>query len=101
MGFFYVRKEIIPDFPPDRLGWSSTNDFKSLETLESNPLPDTARRFEYGTLAYESVEGLEAAVDYLNAIGMDVVEKRTLGLSRLLRKLLKKDGLRRVSFYIS
>ena len=39
VGFLYVRKEIIPDFPPDRLGWSSTNDFKSLETMESNHCP--------------------------------------------------------------
>ncbi len=80
VGFLYVRKEIIPAFPPDRLGWSSTNDFKSLETMESNPLPDTARRFEYGTLAYESVEGLEAAIDYIVAIGMNTVEERTLAL---------------------
>jgi len=94
VGFFYVRKEIIPGFPPDRLGWSSTNEFKSLETMESNPLPDTARRFEYGTLAYESVEGLEAAIDYMLAIGIDTVEKRTLALSRLLRELLKKKGVR-------
>ena len=94
VGFFYVRKEIIPGFPPDRLGWSSTNEFKSLETMESNPLPATARRFEYGTLAYESVEGLEAAIDYMLAIGIDTVEKRTLALSGLLRELLKKKGVR-------
>ncbi len=94
VGFLYVRKELIPGFPPDRLGWSSTHDFKSRETMESNPLPDTARRFEYGTLAYESVEGLEAAIDYMLAIGMNAVEERTLALSRLLRELLKKNGMR-------
>lgn len=94
VGFLYVRKEIIPGFPPDRLGWASTNDFKSLETLESNPLPDTARRFEYGTLAFESVEGLGEAIDYLLAIGPDAVEKRALALAQHLRGMLTKNGVR-------
>ncbi len=55
VGFLYVREEIIPSFPPDRLGWSSTNEFVSLETMESAPLPDHAKRFQYGTLSYEGI----------------------------------------------
>ncbi len=80
VGFLYVRKELIPSIPPDRLGWASTDDFISLDTMESKPLPSTARRFEYGTLAFESIYGLEAALDLFGTLGIDAIEKHNLSL---------------------
>ena len=93
IGFLYVREEIIPTIPPDRVGWMTTNDFTSLETMESNPLPDTARRYEYGTLAFESLYALDAALDYINRIGIDAIEKRNLKLVKMLRAGLHKLGV--------
>ena len=92
VGFLYVREEIIPSFPPDRLGWSSTNEFVSLETMESAPLPDHAKRFQYGTLSYEGIYALDAALDYINRIGIEVIEKRNLRLTELLRERLSEKG---------
>ncbi|MCP4708174.1 MAG: aminotransferase class V-fold PLP-dependent enzyme, partial [Planctomycetes bacterium] len=69
VGFLYVRENLIEKFQPDRLGWASTNDFVSLETMESRPLPNHAKRFEYGTLAFESIYALDAALDYINNLG--------------------------------
>jgi selenocysteine lyase/cysteine desulfurase len=88
LGFLYVREELISSITPDRLGWASTNDFTSLETMESNPLPETARRYEYGTLGFESVYGLDASLDYINRIGMDAIEQRNLKLVHTLRERL-------------
>lgn len=96
LGFLYVREALIPSITPDRLGWASTNDFASLETMESNPLPETARRFEYGTLSFESVYGLEASLDYINRIGMDVIEQRNLKLVHMLRERLQSH---KVTFF--
>ena len=93
IGFLYVREEIISTIPPDRVGWMTTNDFKSLETMESSPLPDTARRYEYGTLAFESLYALDAAVDYINRIGIEAIEKRNLELVKMLREGLQKMGV--------
>jgi len=94
LGFLYVRENLIPAFAPDRLGWSSTADFKSLETMESSPLPETARRYEYGTLGFESVYGLDASLDYVNKIGIDSIEKHNLKLIRMLRQHLQKKNVR-------
>jgi len=94
LGFLYVREALIPSFPPDRLGWSSTADFKSLETMESSPLPETARRYEYGTLGFESVYGLDASLDYINKIGIDSIEKHNLKLIRMLRQRLQEKNVR-------
>ena len=96
LGFLYVREELIPSIAPDRLGWASTNDFASLKTMESNPLPETARRYEYGTLGFESVYGLEASLDYINRIGMDTIEQRNLKLIRMLRERLQSH---KVTFF--
>lgn len=96
LGFLYVREDIIPSFAPDRLGWASTHDFKSFETMESNPLPETARRYEYGTLGFESVYGLDAALDYINRIGMDAIEQRNFWLVNMLRERLVE---KKVKFY--
>jgi len=96
VGFVYVREDLVPLIKPDRLGWASTHDFKSLKTMESNPLPKDARRFEYGTLAFESIYALDAALDYTNQIGIEAIEKRNLMLINLLRGKLGKLG---VDFY--
>jgi selenocysteine lyase/cysteine desulfurase len=90
VGFLYSRSELIPEFAPDRLGWASTNDFKSLETMESNPLPENARRFEYGTLSFEGIYALDTALDYINALGIEAIEQQNLKLIRFLREELKK-----------
>jgi len=96
VGFFYIRENLIPRFEPDRIGWSSTNEFKSLETMESNPLPDHAKRFEYGTLNYEGIYALEAALDYLNQFGIERIEEHNLALVAKLRHGLLQRG---VAFY--
>ena len=93
IGFLYIREELIPLIAPDRLGWASTNDFSSMETMESNPLPETARRYEYGTLGFESVYGLDASLDYINRIGMDVIEQRNLKLVHMLREQLQSHNV--------
>ena len=90
VGFMYSRAECIPEFAPDRLGWASTNDFKSLETMESNPLPENARRYEYGTLSFEGIYALDTALDYINTLGIEAIEQQNLKLIRLLREELQK-----------
>ena len=96
VGFFYIREDLIPLITPDRLGWDSTKGFKSLETMESTPLPEHASRFEYGTMNYEGIYGLDAALDYVNRIGIESIEQRNLKLVRMLRERLQKKG---VKFY--
>ncbi len=90
VGFLYSRAELIPKFAPDRLGWWSTNDFKSLETMESNPLPENARRYEYGTLSFEGIYALDAALDYINNLGIEAIENQNLKLIGMIREELRK-----------
>jgi selenocysteine lyase/cysteine desulfurase len=94
VGFFYIREALIPSIAPDRFGWSSIDGFGSLETLESNPLHTTAKRYEYGTLGFEAIYALDAALDYFNRIGVEQIERRNLQLIDKARVGLQEKGYR-------
>jgi len=94
VGFLYIHERCIPDFEPDRLGWASTNDFKSHETMDSNPLPDSAKKFEYGTLSFEGIYALETVLDYFNQIGIDNIEKRNLNFTNTIYNKLSDKGFK-------
>jgi selenocysteine lyase/cysteine desulfurase len=94
VGFFYIREDLIPLFTPDRLGWASTENFTLLETMESAPLPEHAKRYEYGTLNFEGIYALDAALDYINGIGIEFIEQHNLELIHLVREGLRKEKFR-------
>ncbi|MFH1942736.1 MAG: aminotransferase class V-fold PLP-dependent enzyme, partial [bacterium] len=96
VGFLYVRENIIPQVHPDRLGWMSTDDFLSLDTMESHPLPKNARRFEYGTLGFQSIYALDTAIDCINRLGIENIEQQNMALVNKLRERLRD---RRVEFF--
>ena len=76
---------------PDRLG--------SLSVLEERPgyefeLYDTARKYEYATLAFGPVYQLGAALQYLEGVGLSRIETHTVGLAHALRSELVSRGFR-------
>jgi cysteine desulfurase/selenocysteine lyase len=62
--------------------------------MESNPLPMNARRYEYGTLSFEGIYALDTALDYINKVGIETIEKRNLKLVTMLREGLRERGVR-------
>ncbi|MCS6861347.1 MAG: aminotransferase class V-fold PLP-dependent enzyme, partial [Abditibacteriales bacterium] len=57
--------------------------------------PDTARRFEYGPFPTPLFEAWAVAVQYLNGIGFDAIEKQSHAVAAQLRDALKQiDGVR-------
>lgn len=100
VGYFYIREDLIPLISPDRVGWGNTLGFIAesglfmLETLESQPLPENAERFEYAYLNWEGLHALDAELDYLNRIGMVSIEKRNLELVHMLREGLRQRDFR-------
>ncbi len=93
LAFLYVRSEHIGDLEPDRVGWK--NQLWEGDHAEE-PLKDvqSAVKFEYGTLHFQGVYGLERSLEYLNDIGMDKVERRVLMLSEYLWSRLNEIGKR-------
>jgi selenocysteine lyase/cysteine desulfurase len=89
---FFIREEHLDWLRPDRMG--------ALSIEEERPnyefrLYATARKLEYATLAFGPVYQLEAALDYLSAVGLARIEGHSVALARELR-----DGLVALGFQV-
>jgi cysteine desulfurase/selenocysteine lyase len=89
---FFVRLEHLDRLRPDRYGHGQV----------ARELPDhrfdlqrTARKFEYGALALGSVYELDAALAYLETVGIERIEQHGATLADELR-----DGVAKLGFQI-
>jgi len=88
LAFLYVKEENIPELAPDRVGWK--NQIWEGDRAEEPTNPETAEKFEYGTIHFQGVYALERSLSYLSAIGMDVVESRIVNLTGYLYEQLQE-----------
>jgi len=89
---FYVREEHLDRIRPDRYGHSQVEE--ELPGYRFR-LHRTARKFEYGALANGPVYELDAALGYLQTVGLDRIEKHGVALARELR-----EGVARLGFEV-
>ncbi len=84
VGLFYSRSEISGRLAPLTYGGHGVADvdFASFKLL---PAPE---RFETGLQNYSGIVGMEAAVDYLNAVGMDEIRSHEIALNKRMTKAL-------------
>jgi len=92
LAFLYVRREHIEELAPDRVGWK--NQVWEGEHAET-PLkhPDSARKFEYGTIHFQGIYGLERSLGYIAKVGLENIERRDLGLADYLWTRLNDLGM--------
>lgn len=84
IGALYGRKELLESMPPFLRG----GEMIDYVTRESATFTEVPHKFEAGTVNVEGAAGLAAAIDYVSAIGMDVIVAREDMLTELaFRKL--------------
>lgn len=86
IGALWARADILAQMPPWQ-GGGAMIDRVSFEGTTYAPPP---ARFEAGTPAIVEAIGLAAAIDYVNAIGMDALHTHEVALSRTLREELRR-----------
>lgn len=93
LAFLYVKQENILELSPDRIGWKNQlwEGNKAEKTLENQ---ETAEKFEYGTLHFGGMYGLERSLDYIRKVGMDAIEVRNLHLANYLWTRLNDIGMK-------
>ena len=87
---FYVRRELLDRIHPDRVGWRVEERLDGYEYRHYR----TAKKFEYASLAFGSIYQLDAALAYLEEIGLDTIETQSLSLVAQLRAGLADQGFR-------
>jgi selenocysteine lyase/cysteine desulfurase len=87
---FYVRRELLDRITPDRMGALHVE-----RTLPDHryEIYKTAKKFDYATLAFGPVYQLGAALEYLERVGVDHIERHTVALAHQLGDGLRARGL--------
>jgi selenocysteine lyase/cysteine desulfurase len=85
----YVKKEHLEWMDSDRYGHGSIAE--SLPDLHFR-LKETAAKFEYATSAFASVAAMDAALGYLQNVGLAPIEEHTVALAAELREGAKELG---------
>ena len=88
----YIAPELQSELYPGLLGWRSHADMWDLRANRLR-LPDTAKRFEFSTLAYGSVIGLTQSIQYLLQVGIENIFAYTTDLASMLIKGLSERGI--------
>ncbi len=85
-GMLYVVSEQIERIAPSWIGWGAQRDYsENLERLDFD-LHDSARRYEFGTKPWPLFLGLKRAIDFIQEIGLDAIERRAQPMATRLKK---------------
>lgn len=86
---FYVRRDVIGRLRLDRFGEMHA----SVRVDGSFEIDPTARRFDYSSRAFGEVHTLDAALDYIDALGVEAIERYGVGLAHRLQDAAEALGL--------
>lgn len=90
IGVLYGKAELLRVMPPVITGGSMI----AIVTMEEATYADPPQRFEAGVPMTSQAVGLAAAIDYLNALGMDTIARHETALvSYALEKLSQMEGI--------
>lgn len=90
VGILYAKESWLAKFPPYQTGGGT---IKTV-SLQKTVFADAPLKFEAGTPHIEGGIGLAAAIDYVNAIGFEAIEKHeTALLNYATEKLLQIEGV--------
>ena len=93
----FVRRDLHEDLEPGMVGWRSTEQVGVDFDARAIQWAPSARRFEFGTIAYGGTVGLATAIDYLLDIGIDEICSHNLTLADRLVEGLADMGAHLVS----
>ena len=86
----YIRPELVEGFRPPFVGWKSAVEPYALDAVDMR-LPAAAKKLEFSTSGYGAGIALGAAIEYLQAVGIERALAHDLALCARLREGL--DGL--------
>lgn len=88
---FYVRRELLERIRLDRFGALHVEEELGGGRFQ---IYKTGKRFDYATLPFCEVYQLGAGLEYLERVGVDRIERHTIGLASELRAGLVSQGYR-------
>ena len=90
-GILYLDRSLLSQLPTPVVGWFGVKDRNAFKNDRFEPL-DSMERFNVGSPAFAAIFSLGAAIEYLQQIGIPVIQKRVLKLNGYLTDQLKSIG---------
>ena len=87
----YLAPELQSDLEPGLVGFRSHNNMWDLEAGRLD-YPDTAKKFEFSTMAYGCAIALARSMEFINSIGVDRVFAHNRDLADHLSEGLRSQG---------
>lgn len=72
---FYCRQENLDRLRPTSIGWKSVVNYGAFSTIDFR-MPDTAARFECGSMNVPGIMGLGGSLELLAEVGLETVTRR-------------------------
>jgi L-cysteine/cystine lyase len=88
VGALYIRKELIPELQPRKVGGSAIKGFDRDGNME--PKSDEITKFELTTTSIPLFAGMIAAIEFLQEIGLTVTENRATTLATRAEVMLSQ-----------
>jgi len=90
-GLLFVRRERLDQIHPSLVGWKSVRSPKEFLKIQLE-FPDSARRYEPGSLNILGLAGLHAALSLILELGVAAIAKRLAALRTILIEGLEHKG---------
>ena len=84
VGVLFGRKELLEKMPP----WQGGGEMISVVTFDNTTYADLPFKFEAGTPDYIGIAAFGKAIDFINEIGLENMERHEMALSRYAEKEL-------------
>jgi cysteine desulfurase / selenocysteine lyase len=93
-GFFYIAPHLRQRLDPNVIGWRSHRDWRNVDNLHHGmpELPETAEKYEGGSVSFALLYAMEASLDLLLEIGPEAVERRVLDLAAQTHEIVCELG---------
>lgn len=91
MGILFVRRERFPELYPPAVGWKSVAANKDF-TDQRLDFPETARRYEPGSLNALGIVGVHAALRLLTEVGVEAIASRLAAIRARLVAGIEAKG---------
>ncbi len=90
-GVLYVQKDVQDSVEPVEFGWTNVAAYADYASRDMTLRPD-AGRYEPGTLNTIGIFGLNAAIEFINEVGVDRIAPAVLALAQRIKSGVEAKG---------
>jgi selenocysteine lyase/cysteine desulfurase len=94
LAFLYIRGDLIPKLEPLYQGWMQVEEWSKDPKKIVDKHFETAQKYQTGTIHFQGVYEFNAALSFIQEVGLNQIEKHNFALSKKLWNMLSDLGMK-------